>query len=148
MRFEIHYRNDQIKEYYKNSGIQTVGSAGFDLVCVEDLVFDKFGELQMIDLGVIIKPPRGHHSLVMPRSSTFKKYGLIQSNSIGLIDEDYCGPEDYWMFPVLYLRHGTTSIPAGTRLAQFIFQKTNKIFKSYEFNPDGDSRGGFGSTGN
>ena len=148
VEFEIHYRNEKVEEYYQNSGIQTLGSAGFDLVCAEDIKFEKFGELKMIDLGVIIKPPEGYHSLVMPRSSTFKKYGIIQSNSVGLIDEDYCGPEDYWLFPVIYLRHGTTIIPAGTRVSQFIFQRTEKVTAVKKFNPGGDSRGGFGSTGN
>ena len=147
MVIEIHYRNDYVRELYEKSGIQTDGSAGFDLICVEDVTLNSFGQFQMIDLGVIIKPPKLHHSLLMPRSSTFKKYGIIQTNSIGLIDEDYCGPEDYWMFPSLYMRHDTTTIKSGTRLVQFILQKTIPIITSNEYIPKGYSRGGFGSTG-
>lgn len=148
MVIDIHYKNDRVRELYQNSGIQTEGSAGFDLICVEDIELTNFGQLEMVDLGVIIKPPEGYHSIVMPRSSTFRKYGIMQSNSVGLIDEDYCGPEDYWLFPALYLKHGTTTIKAGTRIVQFILQKTVPVTSLRDYNPGGDSRGGFGSTGN
>jgi len=136
-----------VTSLYDSAGVQTTGSSGFDLVCVETVTFDSLGEFKLIDLGVVIRPPKGHHSLLMPRSSTFKKFGIIQANSIGLIDEDYCGKDDYWRFPALYMRSEPIVIEAGTRIAQFILQKSISIDTVDHFAPDDRSRGGFGSTG-
>ncbi len=147
MSVKIHYRNDSVKRMYTAAGVQTEGSVGFDLVCVEDLNFHTIGQFQLVDLGVVIKAPVNHHCLLMPRSSTFKKFGLIQANSLGLIDEDYCGPQDFWRFPAIYLRSNPTQIKAGTRIAQFILQRSIPVREVDEFYPEGDSRGGFGSTG-
>ncbi len=147
MTVKIYYRDKFVQGLYANAGVQTQGAAGFDLVCVEDLRFDSNGQFQLLDLGIVVKPPAGHHCLLMPRSSTYKKFGIIQANSIGLIDEDYCGPEDYWRFPAIYLRSQTLEIKAGTRIAQFILQRTVPINGVEEFQPSGNSRGGFGSTG-
>lgn len=147
MTVKIHYRDELVRTLYVDAGVQTDGAAGFDLVCANDIVFEAKEQFQLLDLGVIIKPPPGHHCLLMPRSSTFKKFGIIQANSVGLIDEDYCGPEDYWRFPAIYLRSERLEIKAGTRIAQFILQKTIPLTFIEEFEPVGDSRGGFGSTG-
>lgn len=147
MNIDMHFRDEVVTSLYGSAGIQTSGSAGFDLVCVETVSFKSFGEFKLIDLGVVIRPPKGHHSLLMPRSSTFKKFGIIQANSIGLIDEDYCGKDDYWRFPALYMRSEPTVIEAGTRIAQFILQKSIPIDVISAFAPDDRSRGGFGSTG-
>ena len=156
MEIKIHYRNDEVRELYKNAGVQTAGSAGFDLVCCEDIKM-LAGTNILIDLGVVIQIPEGYHALVMPRSSTFRKYGILQANSVGLIDNDYCGPGDYWRFSAygersaLNLEDGFFSeivIPKGTRIAQFVIHKTNVIDSVVEFEPSGESRGSFGSTGN
>lgn len=147
MNINIHFRDDAVRELYGAAGVQTSGSAGFDLVCVEDVVFEGFGEFKLIDLGVVIQSPKGHHSLLMPRSSTFKKFGIIQANSVGLIDEDYCGKDDIWRFPAIYMRPEPIKIKAGTRIAQFILQKTVAIDSVSHFSPEDQSRGGFGSTG-
>ena len=147
MMIQIHYRDESVKNLYQHAGVQTEGAAGFDLICVEDFYFETTGQFRLLDLGVVIKPPSGYHSLLMPRSSTYKKFGLIQANSIGLIDEDYCGPSDYWRFPAIYLRAEPIEIKAGTRIAQFILQRTTPVTGLEEFEPAGDSRGGFGSTG-
>ena len=147
MTIKIHYRDESVRSLYKNAGVQTDGAAGFDLVCAQDLCFDSNGQFQLLDLGVVIKPPAGHHCLLMPRSSTYKKFGLIQANSVGLIDEDYCGPDDFWRFPAIYLGTEPIEIKAGTRIAQFILQRTIPVTGVEGFQPVGDSRGGFGSTG-
>ena len=147
MTIKIHYRDQYVKSLYENAGVQTEGAAGFDLVCVEDLQFDTNGQFKLLDLGVVVKPPKGHHCLLMPRSSTYKKFGLIQANSIGLIDEDYCGPDDFWRFPAIYLGSEPIEIKAGARIAQFILQRTIPVTGVEGFQPAGDSRGGFGSTG-
>ena len=64
----------------------------------------KAGEYCLIPLGVAIKLPKGYEALVIPRSSTFKNFGILQTNSCGLIDESYCGDNDQWYFPALAIR--------------------------------------------
>lgn len=74
-------------------------SVAIDLYTAEKVTLDA-GEFAIISLGVSIKVPEGHKADVKPRSSTFKKFGIIQPNSPGLIDEVYSGPEDIWKMPV------------------------------------------------
>ena len=69
-----------------------------DLRAAEDVVLHK-GDFALIPLGVSIKLPEGYEALLAPRSSTFKRYGIIQTNSMGVIDESYCGDDDQWMMP-------------------------------------------------
>lgn len=116
-----------------------------DLCTKEDVIL-KQGEFKLIDLGVAMKLPKGYEALVVPRSSTFIKYGIIQTNSIGIIDETYCGNHDVWKFPALALRD--TEIKSCTRIAQFRIIKHQPDIRFYELEnlPD-KNRGGFGSTG-
>lgn len=109
-----------------------------------------------IELGVAIKLPKGFEAVVIPRSSTFGKWGIIQSNSEGLIDCTYCGSDDTWKFPAIATRNVT--IPKGTPICQFriqlsqkatIWQKLKWLFSSkIELvkvdSLDGENRGGFG----
>lgn len=116
-----------------------------DLCSAEDRIIGT-GDYRLIDLGVAMKLPRGYEAHVVPRSSTFKNYGLLQANSMGVIDNSYCGDNDVWKFPVYATRY--TTIKKGDRLCQFrIVKKQPKI----KFLPvdrlNGDDRGGFGSTG-
>ena len=147
MRIHVHFRNDEVRELYRQAGVKTNGSAGFDLVAVEDVVLEKMGQFCLIDLGVVIRPPDGCHSLLMPRSSTFSRYKVLQANSLGLIDDDYCGAQDWWKMPAVYLGEEKGVIPKGTRIAQFILNQTLPIKEVEEFQPETNSRGGFGSTG-
>ena len=64
----------------------------------------KKGDFAMIHLGVAMKLPEGYEAHIVPRSSTFKNFGIIQTNHMGIIDESYCGPEDWWRMPVYALR--------------------------------------------
>lgn len=124
---------------------QAKGGDWIDLCTKEDVIL-KQGEFQLIDLGVAMKLPKGYEALVVPRSSTFMKYSIIQTNGIGIIDETYCGNHDVWKFPALALRD--TVIKAGTRIAQFRIIKHQPDIRFYELEnlPD-KNRGGFGSTG-
>ena len=124
---------------------QAKGGDWIDLCTKEDVTL-KQGEFKLIDLGVAMKLPKGYEALVVPRSSTFIKYGIIQTNSIGIIDETYCGNHDVWKFPALALRD--TEIKAFTRIAQFRIIKHQPDIRFYELEnlPD-KNRGGFGSTG-
>lgn len=124
---------------------QAKGGDWIDLCTKEDVTL-KQGEFKLIDLGVAMKIPKGYEALVVPRSSTFIKYGIIQTNGIGIIDETYCGNHDVWKFPALALRD--TEIKSCTRIAQFRIIKHQPDVRFYELEnlPD-KNRGGFGSTG-
>lgn len=147
MELKISFISNFAKDLYRSAGFQDSVSSGFDLVNVMPLTF-KPGEFQLINLGIRIKPPEGYHSLVLPRSSTYKRYGLLMANSIGLVDENYCGEKDIWHMPALYLpkKLEKLEIPTGTRLCQFILQPKYR-FNIVEYTPEAASRGGIGSTG-
>ena len=93
-----------------------------------------------------MKLPEGYEAIMAPRSSTFKNWGILQSNGIGVIDSTYCGDNDIWMFPAYATKNIT--IPAGTRICQFRIQQEQP---SIEFNTveslGTEDRGGLGSSG-
>lgn len=106
----------------------------------------KQGEYKLIPLGVGMKLPKGYEAIVAPRSSTFKNYGIIQTNSVGIIDSNYCGSNDQWMMPVYATRD--TVINKNDRICQFkIVENQPPIEFVKVFDLDVSSRGGFGSTG-
>lgn len=116
-----------------------------DLRAAEDVEL-KAGESKCISLGVSMKLPDGYEALVIPRSSTFKHWGIIQTNHIGLIDNSYCGNDDVWMFPALATRD--VLIEKNSRICQFRIQKkmeTPTFTRVYVL--DSEGRGGLGSTG-
>lgn len=78
----------------------------------------------LIPLGIAMKLPKGFEAIVVPRSSTLRKFGIIQSNYIGVIDNSYCGNNDEWCFPVLAIRD--TKIEKGDRICQFRIQLSQK----------------------
>lgn len=116
-----------------------------DLRIAEDVEM-KAGEFKMFSLGVSMEIPTGFEALVIPRSSTFMKYGVILSNSLGLIDESYNGDNDIWRFPAYATRD--TFIPKNTRVCQFriIEHQPEIVFDEVDTLGNKD-RGGFGSTG-
>ena len=116
-----------------------------DLRVAEDIHLEA-GEFKLIPLGVAMALPPNYEALLIPRSSTFKKYGVIQTNSIGLIDETYCGDNDEWLLPVYATR--AVTIPKNTRICQFRILKHQPLvaFAEVEHLSETD-RGGFGSTG-
>lgn len=104
------------------------------------------GEYALIPLGVAMELPEGYEAIVAPRSSTFKKWGIIQTNSIGIIDETYCGDSDEWHMPVIALRK--THIHMNDRICQFRLIKHQPVVGLNEVKELGnDNRGGIGSTG-
>lgn len=119
--------------------------AFIDLRASEDYEY-KAGDYFLVDLGINIKVPKGYEGILAVRSSTFKKYGLIQTNSIGIIEDDYCGNDDVWMLPVYALRDG--KISKGDRICQF---RAHKSMEHVDFDIVSDmeceNRKGFGSTG-
>ena len=116
-----------------------------DLRLAEDVTLEA-GEFKLIPLGVAMMLPKGYEALVIPRSSTFKKYGIIQANSIGLIDETYYGNNDEWHFPAYSTRN--ISIPKNTRICQFRIIEHQPPVGIVEVTELSEvNRGGFGSTG-
>lgn len=106
----------------------------------------KSGEFKLIPLGVAMELPKGYEAHVVPRSSTFKNYGILQVNSCGIIDGSYCGDEDMWRMPVYATRD--TVIQKNDRICQFrIVENQPKLEFQQMVSLENESRGGFGSTG-
>lgn len=104
------------------------------------------GQYKEISLGISMKLPEGYEAHILPRSSTFRRWGIIQTNGMGIIDESYCGEGDVWKVPTLAIR--PTTIFKGDRICQFrIMPKMSEVtFPEVDFMEDED-RGGLGSTG-
>lgn len=116
-----------------------------DLYTYEDVMIHR-GERQLISLGVAMELPEGFEAIIAPRSSTFHKWGIVQANSIGIIDNSYSGDDDIWMFPAHAIRD--TEVPAHTRICQFRIQARQPDIKFTTVSSLGNkNRGGFGSTG-
>jgi len=120
-----------------------------DLYVAEDVAL-KAGGFQLISLGVSMELPEGYEANIVPRSSTFSKFGILQANSYGVIDNTYCGDNDIWFFPAYATRD--VSIPRGTRICQFRIAPTMRsvlgeiTFEEVE-SLGRENRGGHGSTG-
>ena len=106
----------------------------------------KAGEFRLIPLGVAIALPKGYEAHIAPRSSTFKNYGILQTNSVGVVDCSYCGDNDQWHMPVYATRDVT--IEKGARICQFrIMENQPQLHFTRVEHLDAPDRGGFGSTG-
>ena len=116
-----------------------------DLRASEEVVLAA-GEFALIPLGVAMELPKGYEAHVVPRSSTFKNYGIIQTNSCGIIDCSYCGDDDMWRMPVYAVRD--TVIHVNDRICQFRIQRHQPKIVFEEVESLGNkNRGGIGSTG-
>lgn len=116
-----------------------------DLRAAEDVEM-KAGDFKFISLGVAMKLPEGYEAYMIPRSSTFKTWGILQANHKGLIDNSYCGNNDIWKFPALAMRD--TVIHKNDRICQFRIQKKmDKLTFDTVDELDDVDRGGFGSSG-
>lgn len=116
-----------------------------DLRAAETVDMDPM-EFKLIPLGIAMQLPAGYEAHVIPRSSTFKNFGIIQANSMGLIDESYCGDSDQWYFPAIALRK--TTIRTNDRICQFRIMKHQPQIEFREVDSlNNESRGGIGSTG-
>ena len=140
-RIKIVYHTDRIDKLDYIAG----KSDWIDLRAAEDVEF-RAGEFRMINLGVSMELPEGYEAHVVPRSSTFKNYGLIQTNSCGVIDETYCGQDDVWHWPAYATRDAVVHV--NDRICQFrIMENQPKICFEETTALEGTDRGGFGSTG-
>lgn len=106
----------------------------------------KAGEQKFIMLGVCMELPEGYEGIIAPRSSTFKNFGILQTNAPGIIDRSFCGDSDEWGFSALAMRD--TEIHDGDRICQFRIQKNQPRIEFVQVDHLGNpSRGGWGSTG-
>lgn len=116
-----------------------------DLRASEEVTLKK-GEFKLIPLGVAMELPKGYEAHIVPRSSTFKNFGIIQTNHCGIVDGSYCGDNDMWRMPVLAMRD--TTIHINDRICQFRIMKNQPCIQFEEVGQLlGADRGGFGTTG-
>ena len=140
-KIKIKYHSDEIEKLRYIDG----KSDFIDLRAAEDIEL-KAGEFKLISLGVSMELPKGYEAHIVPRSSTFKTWGIIQTNSMGIVDESYRGDSDIWKMPVYATRD--TTIHKNDRICQFRIEKHQPTIYFEEVEHlEGDERGGFGSTG-
>ena len=141
MNIQIKYFNPDLERLRPIEG----KSDWIDLRAAETVEM-KAGEFRLIPLGVAMKLPEGYEAHVVPRSSTFKNYGLIMTNSVGIIDNTYCGPGDQWFMPVYAVRD--TVVHFNDRICQFRIVENQPPLQFTESDlTEETDRGGFGSTG-
>ena len=141
---------EQIKIQYKDDTIERLKyidgkSDWIDLRAAEKIEL-KQGEFKLIPLGVAMQLPEGYEAHIVPRSSTYKNFGIIQTNHTRIVDETYCGPNDWWYMPAYALRD--TVIEKNDRICQFRIEKHQPqvVFEEVQA-LTGQDRGGIGSTG-
>lgn len=111
-----------------------------------DTIFYQEGDIIKFGLGVAMELPKGYEAEIRPRSSTFKHWGLIQTNSVGTIDNSYCGDNDEWQIEFIAMRDGT--INRFDRVCQFRIWEKQPEFEFEEVDKlVNEDRGGYGSTG-
>ena len=138
---KIKYHTDEIEKLRYIDG----KSDWIDLRAAEDVEL-KAGEFKLISLGVSMELPEGYEAYIVPRSSTFKNFGIIQTNHHAIIDETYCGDNDIWKYPAYALRD--TIIHKNDRICQFRIEKHQPAIMFEEVDTLGNKdRNGFGTTG-
>ena len=138
---KIKYHSDEIEKLRYIDG----KSDWIDLRSAEDVEL-KAGDFKLISLGVSMELPKGYEAHIVPRSSTFKNFGIIQTNHQAVIDESYCGDNDIWRYPVYALRN--TIIHKNDRICQFRIMKHQPTIEFEEVDTLGnEDRNGFGTTG-
>ena len=141
MNIKIKYLSNKIEKLRYIDG----KSDWIDLRAAEDIVMKK-GEFKLIPLGIAMELSKGYEAHIVPRSSTFKNYGIIQTNHMGIIDETYCGDNDQWFMGAYALRD--TEIHVNDRICQFRIMEHQPAITFQEVDILGNhDRGGHGSTG-
>lgn len=133
----------KVKYHTDNIKLKQFGD-WIDISVAEDVSL-KAGDFRKINLGIGIKLPYGFEAHIVPRSSTFETWGIIQTNSMGVIDNKFSGNGDIWKFPAYATRD--TEIKKGDRICQFrIIEKAKMKIEAVDDLGD-NNRGGFGTTG-
>ena len=140
MNIKIKYHSNEIEKLTYIDG----KSDWIDLRSAEDIEL-KSGEFKLISLGISMQLPKCYEAHIVPRSSTYKNFGIIQTNHMGVVDETYCGNNDVWMMPALAIRD--TVIHKNDRICQFRIIEHQPVIEFEEVESLGNiDRGGIGST--
>lgn len=140
MNIKIKYFSDEIDK------IQKIDKGDWIDLRAAKTIYIKAGEFKLIPLGVAMELPNGYEAHIVPRSSTYKNFGIIQTNHQAVIDESYCGDNDQWFYPAYALRD--TVINVNDRICQFrIIEKQPEITFEEVLSLGNKDRGGIGSTG-
>ena len=125
---------------------ETSGSVGFDFLAREDTVIHP-KTIELIPANVIVEVPKGYGLILASRSSTPRKHGLTKPHGIGVIDQDYCGPEDEIKIQMYNFTDESVTIQKGAKIAQGLFVRVDQFDFEEVDEIEKESRGGFGSTG-
>jgi len=137
IKIKYHTNIDPIKKVVNGDWI--------DLRLAEDVEL-MAGEYKLLSLGVSMELPEGYEAVMVPRSSTFRNWGIIQANNFGVIDNSYCGDDDVWHFPALATRY--VQIEKNSRICQFRIQRKMEDINFITVDTLGNvNRGGIGSSG-
>jgi dUTP pyrophosphatase len=123
----------------------TPGSAAFDLAAADSVEVPP-GQIRLVGTGLVLGVPAGHFLAVLARSSTPLTRGLVVANAVGVVDSDYCGPEDEVKIQVMNVTSAPVAIARGDRIAQALVLPAPRV-EFEEVETTAPSRGGFGSTG-
>ena len=147
--FSIEKSDLVLKVKYKSSDtkkLQKIDHGDWIDLYADETVELEPGEFKLISLGIAVHLPEGYEANIVPRSSTFKNWGILQTNHFGVVDESYCGDNDFWFYPAWATRD--TVVERGSKICQF---RINKKMPEIEFEEveclNNTDRGGFGSTG-
>lgn len=125
---------------------ETGGSVGFDFLARESVTINP-KEIKLIPANVIVEVPKGYALILASRSSTPRKMGLTKPHGIGVLDQDYCGPEDEAKIQVYNFTNESVTVEKGTRIAQGLFVRVDQAEWEEVDEINRETRGGFGSTG-
>lgn len=142
----IPVRITRIKEGLPLPTYATEGSVGFDIVCPEDTVVPAHG-IALVLTGLIVATPPGYMLLLAPRSSLFRKMGLRLANTIGIVDQDFCGPEDELGVSFWNTTEHDVCLHAGDRIAQGVLVSVARATWQETPVTTDASRGGWGHSG-
>ncbi|PKL36768.1 dUTP diphosphatase [Candidatus Peregrinibacteria bacterium HGW-Peregrinibacteria-1] len=125
---------------------ETEGSVGFDIYAREDVVVAP-GEIVLIPSNLIVAVPQGYMLAIASRSSTPFKKGLTPPHGFGVVDLDYCGPEDEVKVMVYNFTNEDKTVARGEKIAQGVFVRVDRFEWNEVDEVSSKNRGGFGSTG-
>jgi dUTP pyrophosphatase len=142
----LNVRITRLHDHVALPAYQTTGAAGFDLAASVAMTVQP-GEVTLVPTGLVIEVPAGHLLGVFARSSTPLKRGLMVANGVGVVESDYCGPEDEVKIAVINLKPEPVAIEPGDRIAQGILLPAPRVTWEEVNRVRPTSRGGFGATG-
>lgn len=142
MKFEI----SRIDKTLPLPEYQTKGSVAFDLYTREDAII-KPKEIKVVSANLVVKVPEGYMLMIVPRSSLPIKKGLVLANGVGILDQDYCGPEDEIKLELFNITDKEVEVKRGERLAQAMLVRIEKAELEEMNENNNNSRSGIGSTG-